>query len=133
MSFILTLRTDKPEAEVGVYDMDGKQLGYHVWHAHRELSVTLLGVIRDELARLSATFQDIGAVVIFRGPGSFTGLRIGVTVANTLSYGLGVPIIGVAEEQDWIERGLTRLQAGEDDRLILPEYGAEAHITKQRK
>ena len=51
MNYILTIRTDKPEAEVGVYDMDGKQLSYHTWLAHRELSKTLLGVIRDELKK----------------------------------------------------------------------------------
>lgn len=133
MSYILTLRTDKPEAEVGVYSMDGKQLRYHTWMAHRQLSSTLLGVIRDELAKQSGAFDDIGSVLVFRGPGSFTGLRIGVTVANTLAYSLTVPIVGVAEEHEWLERGLAKLKDGGNDQLVLPEYGAEAHITRQKR
>jgi len=133
MSFILTIRTDKPEAEVGVYDMHGKQLSYHTWLAHRQLSSTLLGVIRDELAKQRAEFKDIGGVLVFRGPGSFTGLRIGITVANTIAHSLGQPIVGVADENQWLERGLERLKQGENDQLVLPEYGAEAHITQQKK
>ena len=133
MSVILTIRTDKPEAEVGVYDMDGGQLGYHIWLAHRQLSTTLLGVIRDELQKQKATFDDVASILVFRGPGSFTGLRIGITVANTLAYGLTVPIVGVADERDWLERGLEKLKNGGNDRLVLPEYGAEAHITRQKK
>ena len=133
MKYIVTIRTDKPEAEVGIYDASGEQLSYHVWQAHRELSKTLLGVIRDELAKQQATFDDIGRVLVFRGPGSFTGLRIGITVANSLSYGLSVPIIGVADEHEWLERGIRRVINNENDQLVLPEYGAEAHITKQKK
>ena len=133
MSVVLTIRTDKPEAEVGIYDMSGKQLSYYTWLAHRQLSSTLLGVIRDELAKHDATFDDIASVLIFRGPGSFTGLRIGITVANTLAYSLAVPIVGIADEQDWLERGLRKLQGGGNDKLVLPEYGAEAHITQQKK
>lgn len=133
MSFILTIRTDNPEAEVGVYDMDGKQLSYHTWHAHRELSSTLHGVIRDELVRQSATFEDIGYVLVFRGPGSFTGLRIGITVANALAYGLHKPIVGVDQEDQWLERGMARIKNNENDQLVLPEYGSEAHITQPKK
>ena len=133
MKSIVTIRTDKPDAEVGVYNEAGQQLSYRVWHAHRELSKTLLSVIRDELAEQRATFDGIGAVLVFQGPGSFTGLRIGITVANSLSYGLSVPIVGVADEHEWLERGLRRIKNNENDKLVLPEYGAEAHITKQKK
>ncbi len=133
MKVTLTLRTDKPEAEVGVYDAEGKQLGYHVWLAHRELSLTLHGVIRDELKKRGAALDDLGGIVVFQGPGSFTGLRIGITVANALSHELKIPIAGVANEERWLERGLERLSHGENDQLVVPEYGAEANISVQKK
>lgn len=129
---ILTIRTDKPEAEIGVYTTTGQQLAYHNWLAHRELSNTLLAVMRDQLAAQKATFQDISGVIVYRGPGSFTGLRIGVTVANTLAYSLGVPIVGEANEHRWLERALEALKDGRNDKLVLPEYGAEAHVTMPR-
>lgn len=132
MSLTLTIRSDKPEAEVGVYT-DGQQLSYHVWTAHRELSKTLLSVIRSELDRHGKTMHDLTDIIIFSGPGSFTGLRIGITVANTLAHELDTRIVGVADEHEWLERGFRRLDAGDDDRLVMPMYGAGAHITQQKK
>jgi len=128
---ILTIRTDKPEAEIGLF-ADGEQQAYEVWHAHRELSVTLHQKIADLLAAQHKQFEDLEGIVGFAGPGSFTGLRIGLTVANALAYGLGVPIVASKGEQ-WIQDGVARLQKGEADQVALPEYGAPVHITQQKK
>lgn len=132
MNVILTIRTDKPEAEIGVYD-SSRQLSYCVWYAHRELSKTLLEVIREELGKHSVALHSLGGIVVYQGPGSFTGLRIGVTVANALAHELHIPIVGMAGEHEWLERGLTALAAGENSQLVIPEYGADAHITQQKK
>lgn len=129
---ILAIRTDKPEAEVGVFH-DHQQVQYEVWHAHRELSQTLHAKISDVLARDNKTLTDVAGIVIYQGPGSFTGLRIGISVANALAYGLHVPIVGVTPENDWIARGIDRLLASQDDQIVVPTYGASAHITQPRK
>jgi tRNA threonylcarbamoyladenosine biosynthesis protein TsaB len=130
---ILTVRTDNPQAEVGLYE-DATQVAYEVWHAHRELSMTLLQKITALLQSQGKTLEDIGAVIAYAGPGSFTGLRIGLTVVNALAYGLGgLPVVAIAGAEQWIERGLARVQAGAYDQLALPEYGALPHITVQKK
>lgn len=128
---VLTIRTDKPEAEIGLYDGQTK-LAYETWQAHRELSNTIHQKIVDVLKSQGKKLEDLGGVVAFQGPGSFTGLRIGLTVANTLAYGLEIPIVG-AQGDDWIAKGVSRLEAGEKDEIALPEYGAPAHITKPKK
>jgi tRNA threonylcarbamoyladenosine biosynthesis protein TsaB len=127
---ILTLRTDKPDAEIGIYN-DSIQLHYEVWQAHRALAETIHTKIRDVLQSQGKALQDIQGIVVYKGPGSFTGLRIGLTVANTLAYSLSVPIVG--QNDAWIEDGIDRLLGGEDDHVALPEYGAPVYITAPKK
>jgi tRNA threonylcarbamoyladenosine biosynthesis protein TsaB len=128
---VLTIRTDNPEAEIGLYDGDTK-LAYDTWHAHRELSATLHQHIETMLTSQHKTLADLHGIVCFQGPGSFTGLRIGLTVADALVYGLTLPIVATMEN-NWIQTGIERLHAGEDDRIALPHYGAPVHITQQKK
>lgn len=128
---ILTLRTDKPEAEVGLYE-GSQQLAYDTWAAHRELAVTIHTKIEEVLERAGKTLHDVQGIVCFKGPGSFTGLRIGLTVANTLAYALHAPIVA-REDPRWLEIGIADLLSGKDDRTALPEYGSEVHITLPKK
>lgn len=127
---ILTLRTDKPEAEIGLYD-NNRQLAYHSWEAHRELADTIHVQIRDLLNDKQLDWKNVEGIVVYQGPGSFTGLRIGITVANALADSLMIPIVGSTGD-DWIEAGLKKLWAGEDQKLIIPEYGAEPKTTQPK-
>lgn len=102
------------------------------WEAGRGLAKGLLGFLEESLASQQKTWADITGLAVFRGPGSFTGLRIGITVMNTLSYANGLPIIGELGD-DWQNRAQMRLSAGENDGIVLPEYGGEANITTPRK
>lgn len=102
------------------------------WEANRDLSRDMLGYLRHTLSRYGMTFADISGIGVNRGPGSFTGLRIGMVVLNTLADSLHVPIVGVSGD-DWQTDALARLRAGENDRIVMPDYGGEAHITKPRK
>lgn len=128
---ILTIRTDKPEAEIGLYH-DQQQLRYDMWEAHRELAETIHKRLEALLQEQQFNWTDIHGIVCFEGPGSFTGLRIGLTVGNTLAYGLGIPIVAMAGEQ-WIAAGVERLMNGEADPLALPDYGAPPHITTPKR
>ena len=102
------------------------------WQAGRDLARDMLGFLRDTLAKHDATFKDIEAIAVFRGPGSYTGLRIGMTVLNTLAAAQAVPIVGGVGDS-WEVDCLTRLARGENDKVVLPEYGGDAHTTKPRK
>ncbi len=128
---ILTLRTDSPDAEVGLYDGQ-KKMSYFTWHADRQLAKDLLKIIHEQLQAQNADWAAITGVVVFEGPGSFTGLRIGITVANAIAYGQSVPVIA-AKGEGWLGDGLARLAAGENDKIVLPAYGSEAHITLPKK
>jgi tRNA threonylcarbamoyladenosine biosynthesis protein TsaB len=128
---ILTLRTDKPEAEIGLYDGE-KQLAYETWTAHRQLAETLHRKVEELLRGQGKEWSDIEGIVCFQGPGSFTGLRIGLTVGNALAYSYALPIVATLEP-NWLETGVSRLLNGESDTRAMPFYGADAHITVQKK
>lgn len=130
---ILTIRTDKPEAEVGLY-RDNVQLGYETWTAHRELSATIHKRIADILSSNSLTLEGIEGIVVYTGPGSFTGLRIGISLANALAYSLNIPIIGISNE-GWIVKGVGVLLSAPQNLKpnTVPEYGGPAHTTLQKK
>jgi tRNA threonylcarbamoyladenosine biosynthesis protein TsaB len=128
---VLTIRTNEPAAEVALFD-SAKQAGGQKWQAHRELSVTIHNKIEAMLGSASKSWSDLEGVVFFAGPGSFTGLRIGASVAGALAYGLKIPIVSV-RDKDWAEQGIRKLKAGEDEKTALPFYGGEPHITKPKK
>ncbi|HTK39904.1 MAG TPA: tRNA (adenosine(37)-N6)-threonylcarbamoyltransferase complex dimerization subunit type 1 TsaB [Patescibacteria group bacterium] len=127
---IILLDTSTPECRLTL--VHGNESKDFTWQADRELATGLLGFIRDCLADQNATFSDISGIGVLKGPGSFTGLRIGMTVANTLADSLQVPIVGEVSSE-WQSKALQRLSDGENDTMLLPEYGGDANITKPRK
>jgi tRNA threonylcarbamoyladenosine biosynthesis protein TsaB len=128
---ILAIRSDKPEAEIGLYE-GSHQFAYHAWLADRQLAETIHAEIQKLLSDVHREWQDVEGLVVYKGPGSFTGLRIGLTVANTLADSLSALIVGAMGE-DWQAQGIHRLLAGESDQQVLPEYGAPPHITAPKK
>lgn len=125
---ILCIRTDKPEAELYLADENGIT-GKKIWLAHKSLSDTILNEISTLLAENDLILDSVKKVVVFVGPGSFTGLRIGVSTANVLAYALGIPISGQSGE-DWIKAGI---HAEVSATPVSPHYGQDPHITQQKK
>lgn len=60
-----------------------------VWH-----SQVVLPMIATMLRRQGATLSDITEIEVNPGPGSYTGLRVGVSIANALGYALKIPVNG---------------------------------------
>lgn len=68
--------------------------------AREEKSQKLLPFIEEVLKNQGASIKQITEIEVNTGPGSFTGLRVGVSVANTLSWALGVPVNGKNIKKD---------------------------------
>lgn len=128
---ILAIKTESPEAELALYE-DTKLLDSIIFQAHRELADKIHLKIKKLLSKNKLTIKDLKGVIVYEGPGSFTGLRIGITVANTFAYSLNIPICSATHE-NWPTKALTDILSGNDRKQILPFYGAEPNITTPRK
>lgn len=123
----------KPAGRPGRSENDkGIEIDRIDWPAGRQLSATLLAKIEELLGRNHKTWDDLSGIVTYEGPGSFTGLRIGITVANTAAFILNIPIVG-ATSDNWLEQGIKQLTSDHFVDIVMPEYGAEANITKPKK
>jgi tRNA threonylcarbamoyladenosine biosynthesis protein TsaB len=131
MTIILCIRTDKPEAELHLYK-DNVCVEVLTWQAHRQLAETIHSKIDELLAESGIALADIGAIVYFKGPGSFTGLRIGASVAATLAYSLEKGIV-YSSGDDWISGGVNRVLDRDFDESVDLEYGQPVRITQQKK
>lgn len=126
---MLAIRSDKVEAELYLYDGTQK-IGELKWEAHRTLADTLHVKIELLLKSCGKTLSDLEKIGVYAGPGSFTGLRIGISVANALGYSLGIPVVSASGEE-WLDYCI---QTTPDSFIpITPEYGSEPHITAQKK
>ncbi len=65
----------------------------------RSHAVQLAPFIEEVMSKASLTVNDLDAIAISRGPGSYTGLRIGVSTAKGMCYGSGKPLISVSTLQ----------------------------------
>ena len=127
---ILLLNTSTPVCYLSLIDGDWHQDDQ--WPAARNLAKDLLGYLNEKLGAYGKKWSDITAIGVFEGPGSFTGLRIGITVMNTIADAQGIPIVGGRGDK-WQDEVLTKLQSGQNERIVLPFYGSEANITVSKK
>ncbi len=103
---------------------------------NRNMARDILKFLEDSLKNIGKDYKDLEGIGFFAGPGSFTGLRIGASVANTLADGLNIPIVAIKkedEDDDWRQKAFEKLKNNENDKIALPFYGRDANITKPRK
>jgi tRNA threonylcarbamoyladenosine biosynthesis protein TsaB len=85
--------TSNTEITVGLFMGDKK---YFVKKPlERQKAQVVLPMIESLLVEHNVTLRDLTAIEVQPGPGSFTGVRVGVSVANTLAFALGIPVNGI--------------------------------------
>ncbi len=96
---ILALDTATRHPTLALVGADGGIVGERQWQSEHRHGEQLLQQLDDLLAAAGATPSDLGGVIVAIGPGSFTGLRIGLATAKTIAYSLAIPIVGVSTTQ----------------------------------
>lgn len=100
------------------------------WHG----SDQALFVVDAVLQKNKRKVTDITKVIVARGPGSFTAVRTGLLIANTLSTLLRIPVVGVVTKHQLTEKDIIRLSstAVKVGNIVKPWYGKSPNITKAK-
>lgn len=98
-----------------ILKLDDKEYSSELGH---DMAEKILTFIESKLQENGKTWTDLSSLTFMSGPGSFTGLRIGATVINTLADQLNIPLFD---------------HHGNQLPIIVPEYGRAANITKPQK
>jgi len=91
---ILGLDTATRRASAGLL-IDGEVVAEQAQLANGSHAVTVLPLVADTLRRAGCRVRDLDAVAVSGGPGGFTGLRVGLSVAKGLACATGVPVVAV--------------------------------------
>ncbi|AMX84752.1 tRNA threonylcarbamoyladenosine biosynthesis protein TsaB [Geobacillus subterraneus] len=91
------LGIDTSNMPLGVALADGDIIkGELITHVKKDHSSQAMPAIESLLRQCKVAPGELDLIVVAKGPGSYTGVRIGVTIAKTLAWSLGIPIAGVS-------------------------------------
>jgi tRNA threonylcarbamoyladenosine biosynthesis protein TsaB len=91
---VLTIDTSSPQGSIALYD--GIRLSTRSWPAGRSHTTTLLSEIHHLLDTAEVEVSALAAIGVAIGPGTFTGLRVGLGVAKGFHLATGFPLIAVS-------------------------------------
>lgn len=93
-AMILSIETSTKVCSLAIHN-NGQLLAHHELHSEKSHSKYITVIADDLLKECGMHAQDLDAIAVSEGPGSYTGLRIGVSTAKGLCYGLDKPMIAV--------------------------------------
>lgn len=75
---------------------DGNVLGEHVTNLKENQTARLMPALENLMKEIRMTSKEIDKIIVAKGPGSYTGIRIGVSTAKALAWSLDIPVVGVS-------------------------------------
>lgn len=110
---------DKKTRLVSTNDSEPRRIGSFKYET-QDQSADILPAIEGVLKNHKIELKDITAIAVNQGPGSFTGVRVGIAVANTLAWSLDIPVVGYREGQ--LESAIAKTLPNKFSKIVLPSY-----------
>ncbi len=108
MAYILNLETATTNCSVSI-GKDGQQITLREQNSPNYSHSEQLHIfIREALEEVSLSLGDLDAIAVSKGPGSYTGLRIGVSAAKGLCFSLDLPLIAVPTLESMAHQPLSK-------------------------
>ncbi len=120
MALILSLETASPVCSVALHDEGVIKASSHLYIS-QSASSKLAVMVDDLLQRCDLKPNQLNAVAVSEGPGSYTGLRIGVASAKGLCYALDIPLIAVNTLESLVQKVAAQFS---DDVILCPMLDA---------
>ena len=135
-TLILYINTSSPKKNQIVLK-SGKVVIKKTFKTEYNQTESLLFEIDQLFAEANKSPQNLTGIIAVIGPGPFTALRVGITIANTLAYSLAVPVVGFKTSQfdslsNLISKGEKAILLKKQTKPLIPYYGKEPNITKPK-
>ncbi len=91
---LLAIDTSTDTASLALVQ-DGEVLAELTWRCGQNHTVELLSRLAHLLSQANLNPKSTSGIIVARGPGSFNGVRVGVSTAKGLAFSLGIPIVGI--------------------------------------
>jgi tRNA threonylcarbamoyladenosine biosynthesis protein TsaB len=133
---LLAIDTATRAASIALYSADGV-LAETTWRSRENHTVELMPQIVRLLELAGAAKSDLQAIGIALGPGSFTGLRVGMSVAKGLAFGAKIPLLGVptldvvAHAHAWQALPIWAILAAGRGRYSIARYTARRGVARR--
>lgn len=125
MPIILSIETSTKACSAAIHQ-DGKLLSVSELYHEKSSSGMLTTLIEHVVKTASLTLQDIDAIAVAKGPGSYTGLRIGVSTAKGLCFTLEKPLIAI-NTLEAMARSIYELRMPNDELNVSETYVQTNH------
>ena len=93
---VLALDSVSASCSAAVVAADGATLAHCCRRMSRGQAEALMPLVTEVMAKAGLSFSDLGGLAVTVGPGSFTGVRIGLAAARGLALASGLPLVGVS-------------------------------------
>lgn len=119
MAFILNIDTATPVCSVALAE-DDRIISLRESSTEKSHAENLILFIEEILKEQQIAARELSAVAIGKGPGSYTGLRIGVATVKGLCYGANIPLLAVSTIETMVQFALQKIKK-ENGRILLDE------------